>query len=159
VNYPSLLLWSLICLFVFALVFFPYENVKGEHDIEINYISICSLTYAEPFYNCNEHWWVMWTLDSPLVEALDDKAYLGFAYYKDDNNDGKTDSSSCDYLPELAEFNEEYDVCGWKWMVMGNRIMDTCWDGNCKTLLNHELDHIKCECNWHENMTSSGAMI
>jgi len=114
---------------------------------------MCSITLIEPFYNCGKMWIYAYFADSELItEPVNHSTLFGYAFHDDFDWDlYRDDVGICNFFPQISTINAT--ACTDSWFAMGNRTMDTCWDDKCKSMFQHELDHMVCECNWHENMT------
>jgi len=139
----SYILLSLILLaIIIAIIIIP--DVYSEDSKKAFVTRMYALIEEPPYYNSTENWIIVYSPDEIVVKDLTEKWYFGFAYWDITNH-----TSICNMFPELEIFN----ACGDEWIMIGNIKGDNCWDGNCISLLNHELKHLLCDCNWHENMT------
>ena len=118
-------------------------------------MKMCSLIPTEPFYDCEENWIIVWTDDLLTIQAPNHRYYSGFAYHTITE---KTydDINVCNFFPKTIEFSPK--DCWDKWLAIGNAKIDSCWDNKCLPLLWHELKHLECSCNWHEDMVSNKTM-
>lgn len=105
--------------------------------IEILYI--CALITNAPFYDCDEKWGIV-IADTMTVKDPNGQYVFGFAHW--DVRD-----------PVVFHFNGTDHVMPEKYIMVGSTNIDGCYNLVCRSLLHHELLHLICECNWHENMT------
>ena len=135
-------------ILVIALLILIPLVASAEHKTQnATVFSMCSLTDEEPYYDCNIKW-VAIIGTNPVVYDLNGDAYSGFAYHSIASHDSP--SSVCNYVTVLRE--QFPNACGLDWFVIGTLDGDGCWNGECKSMFQHETDHLKCKCNWHEGL-------
>lgn len=150
----GLVLALLIPSFVY-LVYGSYGLSEGIWFIE----RICSITLEEPFYNCDVKWiYIYLPHETYIIDPVTGGYLYGFAFNDSYNWDEFSDEFGiCNFFPQILAFKNGI-ACNDSWFAFGNSTNDTCWDNNCKSMFQHELDHMICECNWHENMTRAEGM-
>lgn len=88
-------------------------------------LTICSLMSVSPFYDCSESWEIRLYDTPPNIQC--------------NNSDSRFDSFGCAKLQtntiHLVDFPERHDDSG-------------------KTILEHELEHLHCQCNFHQKIIS-----
>lgn len=108
---------------------FAHADVKGEYaTAPIDTLKMCSLSYYRPYYDCppefdgkNDESGKMWT-----IYIFDGDAWMNCLRYK---------SSSCATWPSDIIY---YEITDKQWR-----------DSQGRGLLEHELEHLKCQCDWH----------
>lgn len=129
-------------IIVVGLSIIPEVNSEHKEIAQVN--RIYALIDEPPYYNSTEYWIIVYSADQITVRDLSGELTFGFAYWGIDH-----DTSICNMFPEIKKFN----ACGDEWLMIGNIKGDGCWDGKCMSLLQHEIKHLLCDCDWHENMT------
>jgi len=140
------MIFPLLVIALLALI--PLVAYGEQSSSEGLVFSMCSLTYEEPYYDCDVKWVVVYAYERSVVYDFDGNPYAGFAFHSIYSPDSPI--SVCEFIPVLRETKSV--ACGWDWIIFGTQKYDSCWDGNCKTMLWHELLHLKCKCNWHIGM-------
>ena len=83
-------------------------------------LTICSLVSVSPFYDCSESWEIRLYDTPPNIQC--------------NNSDSQFHSFGCAKLQtntiHLVDFPEHFDNFG-------------------NTILEHELEHLRCKCNFH----------
>jgi len=107
---------------------------------------ICAIIAASPYYDCEQEWVVLIHDKYSIKSVYTDSWVSGYAV-----SDNWLDRKPIGlYHPELAQYNDK------EWLSIGKLKRDSCWDDRCYPLLWHEMKHLKCNCNWHYDMTSMG---
>jgi len=92
-------------------------------------LTICALTFASPYYDCNENWDINIHDDELLKCGREEASSLGCAtYYLFSKGDKRIDIVS-DYPERDGKHTPKL------------KHEDILW---------HELIHLICECDWHE---------
>lgn len=136
------------CLIGICLIWiftFTVSLVYAEEDTSFQVI--CSLTNNEPYYDCSELW-IIGSINSELITDPSGQSVYGFAVIGEKNITG--DLSICNFIPETKDIDPS--LCKMKWAIVGNNSNDGCYLGICLTPLEHELKHLKCDCNWHKGL-------
>ena len=133
-----------MCAIIIAgITAIPEVNDDDMVTVQVN--RIYAIIEEPPFYNLTEYWIIAYSPEQMTVKDLSNEWSFGFAYWGIDNN-----TSICNMFPEIEKFN----ACSDEWLMIGGLKGDGCWDGNCITLLWHEMKHLLCDCDWHKNMKS-----
>ena len=83
-------------------------------------LTVCSLISAAPYYDCSDEWEIRLYSVPPMVQCNDhDKFFTTFGCSQLNRN-----------VIHMVHFPEHRDQFG-------------------KTILEHELEHLKCRCNFH----------
>jgi len=141
-----------IAIILISIVLIGITSAYGFHDNrgDLFVQKICSIA-MNGTHNCDEHWIIGYFPDKRNIQTPDEEWGSAFAIPGDIPKEHKY--SICQFIPQLEQYGEE--VCTWNWLIIGNIKVDSCWDEQCQPLLWHELRHLKCDCDWHENMTST----
>ncbi len=141
----------IVVIVLLIILAFGIISVYGFHENTRNYSiqKICSVPMNGTIYDCSEHWGVVYYYDVGTIQAPNDKWVSAFAVYGPLVKDGKK-WSLCHYFPEVRLIDEE--MCSIKWVAVGMYKRDGCWNGICYPLIWHEMKHLACECDWHEDM-------
>lgn len=107
---------------------------------------ICSLQKAYPHYDCSERWVVV-NVDTPYFDDPTGQTVYGFAIIGE--SPIPPELSVCNFYPAFKELDPS--ICDLRWAQVGTNLNDGCYLGICLTPLEHELKHLKCDCNWHKN--------
>ncbi len=91
-------------------------------------LTICALTFASPYYDCNENWDIYLHDEKALKCGRPEPTSLGCATYNTPFKDDKIDLVS-DYTERDGKHSPKL------------KHNDILW---------HELLHQMCECDWHE---------
>lgn len=91
-------------------------------------LTICALTFASPYYDCNENWDIILHDEENLKCGRPEPKSLGCATYHIPFIDDKIDIVS-DYSERTGTHTPKL------------KHEDILW---------HELLHLMCECDWHE---------
>jgi len=177
---PVFFLMILISGFIMASFIMDLYLVETYGDDDINYIDIqyenyswfimCQLTNLEPFYDCPEsvdgyfdasgEEWMIFTLDLEKFQDPANETVYGYAVYSKDLDlkiSPAEPLSLCNFFPE---FNQTERLCEMNYLVWGGDSPDTCYSPYpCTSVLEHELKHLKCKCNWHEGLESERIVI
>ena len=155
-NIYGIIIGLVLALLIPSFVYFAYgyELNEGLWYLE----RMCSITLEEPFYDCDIKWIFAYFPDKTYIRDPVTGGYLyGFAFNDSYDWDKFIEEFGiCNFFPQIIEIMEE--ACSDSWFAFGNSPTDTCWDNNCKSMFQHELDHMICQCNWHKNMTRSESM-
>jgi len=154
----KIIIGLVLVLLIPSFVYFAYGSYslnEGTWQIQ----RMCSITLEEPFYDCDVKWIFVYFPDETYIRDPVTGGYLyGFAFYDSyDWDEFREDFGICNFFPQIKELI--VGACFDSWFAFGNSTSDTCWDSNCKSMFQHELDHMVCQCNWHENMTRLERMI
>jgi len=110
--------------------------------IEI-FMVICALTSVSPYYDCDEKW-VIVLEDTQMIRWDDMDPIAGLAVFADVVEDFPISESH----PTITGMDDL------EWLAIGKVKRDTCYDGICFPVLWHEMKHLMCDCNWHEDMVA-----
>ena len=102
---------------------------------------ICVITSVSPYYDCDEKW-VIVLEDSLIVPSVYDEPVTGYAI----------DATLIESYPISLTYPTIKNMDNLEWLVVGNTKRDACFDGICFPVLWHEMKHLMCDCDWHENM-------
>lgn len=157
-NIYGIIIGLILALLIPSLVYFAYGSYPLNEGIW--YLErICSIITEEPFYDCSVFWIYAYFPDSDyVIDPTSGRYLLGFAFNdKYDWDEHRAEFGICNFFPQILTFKNGI-ACQDGWFAFGNSTRDTCWNNNCKSMFQHELDHMICECNWHENMTRPESM-
>lgn len=104
---------------------------------------ICAITAISPYYDCDEKW-VIVLEDTPTVPSVYEQPTTGYA----------VDVTLVEYYPISETYLTIKNTDDLEWLVVGNTKRDACFDGICLPVLWHEMKHLMCDCDWHEDMVS-----
>ena len=125
----STIVWFVLIVMLIFFIGFLVES-HGNLSDDLNHIEvICAITDIDPFYNCNEKW-VLYFYD------LDDVWDQCHPESKDVFHMG---------IVGCATFDDERGYSA----IYSNKYFENSHTG--QTVLQHELDHLKCRCNFHVN--------
>ena len=129
------------------LLIMPLFVVPAYPKQDIHYLQkICSLTDEEPYYDCSENWFLAFSNSTWIVTPA--KKYVSGWSVHENLVDRYPICEA--YVGFEERFGEEY--CDSPYFGFGNSKLDSCWDDKCISLIWHEIKHMKCNCNWHEDM-------
>ncbi len=107
----------------------------------------------------------MWTIvqvNSTVFQDISRTSVYGYAVHTS-NLAGINDPTYqvCTRFPQVNQtVYEGQDVCKFMYTVIGINTPETCYvPYPCMSVLEHELKHLKCECNWHVNLIGKAAPI
>jgi hypothetical protein len=134
---------------------------------------ICELTNLKPFYDCPEFMddffdasgraWIVVQVNSTVFQDLTGTSVYGYAVHTKSPFGHLSDSdfSVCNRFPDVNQtIYEGKDLCTFNYIVFGEAQPQTCYSPYpCMTVLEHELKHLKCNCNWHEGLYGKAAPI
>lgn len=173
-DYGIIGLGLLMGLVLFAFIAYDVWGQEPNY-IDIQYedyewVIICQLLNREPFWDCPEsvdgyfdmsgEEWMIFQLPVERFQDPTNETVLGYAVYSDE--EGKSLSpadplSLCNFFPK---FNQSERICSMNYLVYGEKSLDTCYSPYpCTTVLEHELKHLKCKCDWHKGLESEPMVI
>ena len=177
----SSLIWivilvSLTLLVVFGLAYAEESNLELKITIPkteiLNYkwTVICELINLEPYYDCPEYIddyfdargeeWLIVELPLYVFDDPKKRSSLGYAVYGDYKILEESEFGVCVRFPQLNQTINGMNLCGLKYIVIGIQQPQTCYSPYpCMSVLEHELKHLKCECDWHEGLYSKSMLI
>ena len=131
----------------------------GMHDSKgtITVQRICAVPMNGTAYDCSEHWGMVYFQDMYSIQSPEHEWLSGYAVHGEWVKDGEK-WSICKFFPKIRE-SADKENCSIKWFATGKLTRDSCWDEICYPLIWHEMKHLACECQWHENMTSTNTII
>ena len=94
---------------------------------------MCALTFTAPYYDCDDQW-AVFVYDEPVVPCPVEYRVNGCALFRKDGRSLEV-------------------------IRIGNAEQDGCYDGDCKSILRHELLHLMCKCNWHAHLQPQSTII
>jgi hypothetical protein len=139
-----------------------YQKAFGELEV-LSYTVICQTTNIEPYYDCPEEIdgyfdasgeaWLVITVNSTIFQDMDGASVYGFAVHTMNPVMPKGKYNACDFLPSVNATYMGMETCDMNYTVVGINTPTTCYTPYpCMTVLEHELKHLKCMCNWHEGL-------
>jgi len=151
------------------LAFVTYEAYGQELTSTANII--CQLTNLYPYYDCPEYIdgyfdasgeaWIIVTV--PVERFMDplNVSVFGYAVYSDIKGEAVTgDLSVCKFFPDLNQTVKGVNLCELYYIVVAEYAPDTCYSPYpCMSILEHELKHLQCKCDWHKGLTSKAHVI
>lgn len=101
---------------------------------------ICALLPYAPYYDCSEQWGIVIYDDWVFQSLSTGKLVTGYTVNRDHDYEFMLNGK----LWKMPK----------KFVGIGKINYDNCYDGKCRSVLTHELKHLMCSCDWHENQIS-----
>jgi len=155
----TILIFSGIAAFGGELLIDPYEDDVYSWDI------ICERINLEPYYDCPEYIdgyfdatgeaWVVVVVNSTTFLDIEGKTVFGYAVYNTNlnYNINKWEYSVCVNFPKTNTTMFGVDVCRLSYIIVGTNQGPSCYSPYaCMSVLEHEIKHQVCKCNWHDGL-------
>jgi len=153
----------ILAIILLGILPFAIISTSGVHENTgiVTVQRMCAVPMNGTAYDCSEYWAMVYYPDMGSIQGPEDKGWFsGFAVHGEYVNDGEK-WSICKFFPKIRDSSEENCSIKWfaaiKWFAVGKYKQDGCWNEICLPLVWHEMKHLACECNWHENMTSESS--
>ena len=102
---------------------------------------ICAITFVSPYYDCDEKWILVFE-DTLIIPSNHDVPVVGHAV----DTTILPHNPISQFYPSIR-FNDHRE-----WLAVGIVERDACYNGICYSVLWHEIKHLMCDCDWHEDM-------
>ena len=152
-------LFVLIGVLLVASFTIDHYLVYGELSYEWNVI--CELTNLEPYYDCPEEIdgyfdgtgsaWLIISLNTTVFTDMTGQSVYGYAVHTMNPTMPNGKYNMCSRYPELNTTKYmDIPLCSMNYTVISNYSKYITYEPYHPMLvIEHELKHLKCKCNWH----------
>ena len=163
--------YLVVLIGVFLVLIFTLEHYTAYGELSYEWIVICELTNLAPFYDCPQEIdgyfdgsgtaWLIIALNTTLFTDMTGQSVYGYAVHTTNPVMPDGEYNVCTRYPELNTTTYmDIKLCSMNYTVISNYGKYITYEPYKPMLvIEHELKHLKCKCNWHEGLLGKAEPI